>query len=309
MAARAVVFAYHDVGVRCLSVLLAHGLEIELVVTHRDDPQENPWFASVEQLARIHGLTTAAPAGPADLATRIERLAPDFIFSFYYRHMLPATMLATARRGSYNMHGSLLPKYRGRAPVNWAVLRGERETGATLHEMVAKPDAGGIVDQMAVPILPDDTAHEVMRKVTTAAEIVLDRTLPSLLAGKARVRPQDLAHGSYFGKRTPEDGRIDWHLSGARIHDLVRAVAPPYPGAFCDVGGRRLRILRTRRLNDRAPPGSASLGVDSWGRLVARCTDGAVLHVLECDLEGEPLSADNLRKRLQREDLPLEGNP
>ncbi|HUP96360.1 MAG TPA: formyltransferase [Usitatibacter sp.] len=305
--ARAVVFAYHDVGVRGLSVLLAHGIEVELVVTHRDDAGENIWFASVEELARIHGLTTAAPAGPSDVATRVERLAPDFIFSFYYRHMLPAPMLAAAQRGAYNLHGSLLPKYRGRVPVNWAVLHGERETGVTLHEMVAQPDAGRIVDQMAVPILPDDTALDVMRKVTVAAEVVLDRSLPRLLDGSVQPVAQDLARGSYFGGRKPEDGRIDWKHPAPRIHDLVRAVAPPYPGAFTDLAGRRLRILRTRRLPDRAPPGKASLGVDSWGRLVARCVDGGVLQILECELDGEPLAADNLRKSLGREDVPLEG--
>ena len=108
------------------------------------------------------------------------------------------------------MHGSLLPKYRGRAPVNWAVLHGERETGATLHYMTGKPDAGDIVAQQAVPILPDDTAREVFDKVTVAAEIVLDRALPALIAGTAPRRPNRLAQGSYFGGRQPEDGAIDW---------------------------------------------------------------------------------------------------
>jgi len=311
LTASAVVFAYHDVGVRCLGVLLEAGVVVRLVVTHDDDPGEDVFFASVRELARRRGIEVEAPVdanAPAFVA-RLQAIAPDFIFSFYYRHLLPPTMLAAALRGAYNMHGSLLPKYRGRAPVNWAVLHGERETGATLHEMVAKPDAGGIVDQMAVPILPDDTAHEVMRKVTTAAEVVLHRTLPALLAGKARAVPQDLAAGSYYGGRKPEDGRIDWRQPGGRIHDLVRAVAPPYPGAFSDLGGWRLRILRTRRLMDRAAPGTATLGVDSWGRLVARCVDGTVLQLLECELEGAPLVADNLRKRLGREDVPLEGNP
>jgi folate-dependent phosphoribosylglycinamide formyltransferase PurN len=169
MGATAVVFAYHDVGVRCLSVLLAHGLSIPMVVTHRDDPNENMWFASVEKLARAHDLEIHKPEDPGELAGRLARLAPEFIFSFYYRHMLPPSILACARRGAYNMHGSLLPKYRGRVPVNWAVLHGESETGATLHEMVEKPDAGGIVDQMAVPILPDDRALDVFRKVVTAS--------------------------------------------------------------------------------------------------------------------------------------------
>jgi methionyl-tRNA formyltransferase len=206
------------------------------------------------------------------------------------------------------VHGSLLPKYRGRVPVNWAVLHGERETGATLHAMVAKPDAGGIVDQMAVPILPDDTALDVFRKVTFAAEVVLDRSLPKLLEGRANPIPQDLARGSNFGGRRPEDGRIDWSQPGQRIHDLVRAVAPPYPGAFTEVAGRRLRILRTRRIPDRAPKNAACLASDSWGRLVARCNDGTVLHVLETDLDGEVVTADNLLERLGNDPLPL-GEP
>ena len=305
MAATAVVFAYHDVGVRCLSVLLAHGIDVELVVTHRDDPRENVWFASVEELARVHGLPTATPEAPAEVEARVAALKPDFVFSFYYRHMLSQTVLSAPKRGAYNMHGSLLPKYRGRVPVNWAVLNGERETGATLHAMVAKPDAGGIVDQMAVPILPDDTAADVFRKVTLAAEIVLDRALPKLLDGRANAVPQDLARGSYFGGRKPDDGRIDWSQPGQRIHDLVRAVAPPYPGAFTDVGPGKLRILRTRRLPDRGPRGQASLASDSWGRLVARCADGTVLQILDNDLDGEPVTANNLRERLGDDPAPL----
>ena len=305
MAARAVVFAYHDVGVRCLSVLLAHGVDVALVVTHRDDPRETIWFGSVERLAREQGLAVATPGDPAEVAARVASLAPDFLFSFYYRHMLAAPLLASARRGAYNMHGSLLPKYRGRVPVNWAVLSGERETGATLHEMVAKPDAGRIVDQLAVPILPDDTAHDVLRKVTVAAEMVLDRSLPALLDGSARPVAQDLANGSYFGARRPEDGRIDWKLAGRRIHDLVRAVAPPYPGAFSDAGAGRLRVLRTRLLTERGAPGAPTLASDASGRLVARCADGAILQILECDLDGEPLRAENLRECLGRDPLPL----
>ena len=273
MPARAVVFAYHDVGVRCLSVLLAHGVDVQQVVTHRDDPRENIWFGSVERLARERGIAVAHDE-PPDFAT-------DFIFSFYFRHMLPAAVLARARRGAYNMHGSLLPKYRGRVPVNWAVLHGERDTGATLHEMVAKPDAGGIVDQMAVPILPDDTAHDVFRKVTVAAEIVLDRALPAILDGSAKPRAQDLSSGSYFGGRKPEDGRIDWSRAAREIHDLVRAVAPPYPGAFADIGGRTLRVYRTRMLGEAAAATPGPVVTETAEGLVARCGDGKLLRILE----------------------------
>jgi methionyl-tRNA formyltransferase len=293
MSASAVVFAYHDVGVRCLSVLLAHGLEIPLVVTHRDDPRENIWFASVEKLARDHGLAVATPDDPSEIVLPLRAASPDFVFSFYYRHMLPPAVLAAARRGAYNMHGSLLPKYRGRVPINWAVLKGERETGATLHQMTAKPDAGGIVDQMAVPILPDDRAVDVFRKVTTASEIVLDRALPGLLDGSAKAVPQDLSKGAYFGGRKPEDGRIDWKKGAKEIHDLVRAVAPPYPGAFSTLEGKGLRILRTRVLQEPTARGAATLQAEG-GRLVARCADGARLHILECELDGQPFTASHL---------------
>src|SRR5512146_1001898 len=149
----AVVFAYHNVGVRCLSVLLAQGLEVKLVVTHQDRPGENIWFDSVEALARKHALPVITPenANEPSLLARIRALQPDFLFSFYYRNMLAPELLAAARRGAYNMHGSLLPKYRGRVPVNWAVIMGETETGATLHYMTEKPDNGDIVAQQAVP--------------------------------------------------------------------------------------------------------------------------------------------------------------
>jgi methionyl-tRNA formyltransferase len=307
MSARAVVFAYHDVGVRCLSVLLAHGVDVALVATHRDDPRETIWFGSVERLAREHELPVETPDDPnaSGFTARVATLAPDFVFSFYYRHMLAPAVLALARRGAYNMHGSLLPNYRGRVPVNWAILRGERETGATLHEMVAKPDAGRIVDQMAVPILPDDLAFDVFRKVTVAAELVLDRALPRILDGTATLREQDLARGSYFGGRKPEDGRVDWSGHARAIHDLVRAVAPPYPGAFTPLAGARLALLRTRVIDATSAPTRPALSLDAAGRLVARCGGGGTLQLLDAALDGAPLDPDSFRGRFGAAAVPL----
>jgi methionyl-tRNA formyltransferase len=112
--------------------------------------------------------------------------------------------------------------------------------------MAAKPDAGAIVAQTSVPILPDDTAQEVFDKVTVAAEQTLWRVLPALLAGEAPHLPNDLARGSYFGGRKPEDGRIDWSKPAAQVYNLIRAVAPPYPGAFTDIGENRFVIARAR---------------------------------------------------------------
>jgi methionyl-tRNA formyltransferase len=274
--ANAVVFGYHDVGVRCLGVLLEAGVEVPLVITHRDDPRERIWFASVAAMARAKGIETLLDPEPAALPGRVHAAAPDFIFSFYYRRMLPAGVLALAKRGAYNMHGSLLPKYRGRAPVNWAVLHGERQTGATLHEMVAKPDAGRIVDQESVPIGPDDTAAEVFGRVSDAAETVLRRSIGPLLAGTARLRANDLAAGSYYGGRRPEDGRIDWTKSAREVHDLVRAVAPPYPGAFCE----RLNIYRTQ-MTEHSAPGRQPGPYRERGEWFALCGDGKVLRLVE----------------------------
>ena len=283
----AVVFAYHNVGVRCLKVLLAHGVRVPLVVTHEDDPGETLWFARVADTAAEYGIPAITPrdANEPAVVARIAALAPDFLFSFYYRRMLQAPLLALPPRGALNMHGSLLPRYRGRAPVNWAVLNGERETGASLHYMVAKPDAGDLVAQTAVPILPDDTAREVFDKVTVAAEITLDRALPGLIAGTAPHVALDLAAGSYFGGRTPADGRIDWTQDAKRIHDLVRAVAPPYPGATTTLAGRPARLLRTRVSapgGSRQPPRMALRD----GQLVADCGGGGQLFVRELEVDG-----------------------
>ena len=275
MEAQAAVFAYHDVGVRCLRVLLEAGVRVPLVVTHRDDPAERVFFGSVAELARSRNLELLVDPPIEHLMGRLG--SPDLIFSFYYRRMLPPGLLAAARRGAFNMHGSLLPKYRGRAPVNWAVLKGETETGATLHEMVAKPDAGRIVDQEPVPIGPDETAGEVMAKVAVAAEAVLRRSIHNLVSGKARLKPQDLSKGSYFGGRRPEDGRIDWSNSALQIHNLVRAVAPPYPGAFTE----GMKILRTRIEPARKALRSGPYQED--GEWFAGCGDGKVLRLLEVE--------------------------
>lgn len=293
----AVVFGYHEVGVRCLSVLLAHGIDVRLVVTHEDQPQELIWFGSVAEVARRNRIESIAPAEVDHaLLARVASIAPDFIFSFYYRSMLPAALLALARRGALNMHGSLLPKYRGRVPVNWAVLHGERETGASLHYMVEKPDAGDLVDRMAVPILPDDTAGDVFRKVTVAAEVVLDRSLPGLVAGTAPRLPMDLAAGSYFRGRRPQDGRIDWSLPAAAIHDLVRAVAPPYPGASTEIAGQPARVLRTR-LAGHDPAAERRRLQPDGDRLRVCCSDGGVIEILELELNGKGVSAGEFASR------------
>lgn len=299
MKPRAVVFAYHNVGVRCLQVLLARGVDVALVVTHEDSASENIWFGSVAQVAAEHGIDVITPADPKspEVHDAVVKAAPDFIFSFYYRHMLPVQLLALAKRGAYNMHGSLLPKYRGRVPTNWAVINGETETGATLHEMAAKPDAGAIVAQTPVPILPDDTAAQVFDKTVVAAEQTLWRVLPALLAGEAPHLPNDLAAGSYYGGRKPEDGRIDWAQPAARVYNLIRAVAPPYPGAFTDIGEHRFIVARARLVPETGAPGVSPQKLAEFRSLPPglRVTDNALFGV--CG-DGRAIAVHELRHRL-----------
>jgi methionyl-tRNA formyltransferase len=287
----AVVFAYHDVGVRCLSVLLAHGVRVPLVVTHADDPNENIWFGSVKRLAELHKLPVVTPEQPGDdLASSVEALKPDFLFSFYYRFMLGERFLKAPGHGALNMHGSLLPKYRGRVPVNWAVIHGERQTGASLHYMELKPDAGDLVDQQAVPILPDDTAGQVFAKVTVAAEQVLDRSLPALLLGKAARKRLDLKSGSYYGRRRPEDGRIDWSQPAWTVHNLIRAVAPPYPGAYSSAGGKPLRLLGSHYPDEPAKHRKPTLYAER-GRCYADCGDRKRIEILQLEWDGRTMDA------------------
>ncbi len=305
---RAVVFGYHDVGDRCLRALVSGGWDVPLVVTHRPDPEEQQWFADVAMTAADYGIPVLTPESSdmSGVERTLAQVRPDFIFSFYYRWMLGDAVLSRARRGALNMHGSLLPKYRGRAPVNWAILNGEPETGATLHYMTSKADAGDLVDQLAVPILVDDTASDVMRKVACAAETVLVRSLPHLASGDAPRLPQDLTAGNYCGRRTPEDGRIDWRWPAPRIHNLVRAVAPPYPGAFGEVGGKRWDIHRTLWVKGRTETNRLPRLFEENGACYVGCSDGGVLRLMQVMADGQPVQLTELARRLAGRPLPLQ---
>ena len=285
----AVVFAYHNVGVACLNVLLQHNIDVQLVVTHTDNPSETIWFDSVEHLARANAIPTLTPDDPnaAAFVARLQALSPDFIFSFYYRNMLSPVVLATAKRGAFNMHGSLLPKYRGRVPINWAIINGETETGATLHEMVEKPDAGRIVGQQSVSIGADETAQEVFEKVTRAAASVLDAALPGLVDGTAKLTAQDLSKGSYFGGRRPQDGVIDWRAPAESIHNLVRAVAPPYPGATTRIKDELVKITKTKRMPAALIHTNPSYVNVANDKVIALCGQGSMLRVLEAEIDGQ----------------------
>ena len=273
---KTVVLAYHNMGCAGIRALLRNGFEIQAIFTHTDDPAETIWFESVADLA----LELDIPVYAADdinhpmWVEKIRALAPDFLFSFYYRDIVHKPILAIPRLGCLNLHGSLLPKYRGRAPINWVLVNGERETGVTLHYMTEKADAGDIVCQQAVAIADDDTAATLNTRMVQAAGEMLDQHLPSLQAGTAARTPQDNTQATYFGRRTPADGCIDWNRPCRDIGNLVRAVTRPYPGAFTHRGLTRFTVWSARPAT--ASAGQAPGTVLSTDPLVIACGDGAL---------------------------------
>ncbi|ETK17712.1 bifunctional UDP-glucuronic acid decarboxylase/UDP-4-amino-4-deoxy-L-arabinose formyltransferase [Pseudomonas sp. FH4] len=244
MSSKAVVFAYHDIGCAGIEALLNAGYEIAAVFTHADDPKENTFYGSVAQLCARHGIPVHAPedANHPLWVERVAKLNPDFIFSFYYRNLLGEALLATARQGAFNLHGSLLPKYRGRAPANWVLVNGETETGVTLHRMVKRADAGAILAQQTVMIERSDTGLTLHAKLREAATQLLRDALPQLAQGKLSETAQDESQATCFGRRTPADGKLHWQKPAEQLFNLVRAVTQPYPGAFCAVGEHKLIV-------------------------------------------------------------------
>ncbi|WP_407362928.1 bifunctional UDP-4-amino-4-deoxy-L-arabinose formyltransferase/UDP-glucuronic acid oxidase ArnA [Pseudomonas luteola] len=273
---KTVVFAYHDIGCAGIEALIAAQYEIAAVFTHADDPNENRFFASVAQLCARHGIPVHAPEDVNHplWIERIRQLEPEFIFSFYYRHLLSEDILAMARKGAYNLHGSLLPRYRGRAPANWVLVNGETETGVTLHRMERRPDTGPIVSQSRVAIAQDDTAHTLHAKLREASRQLLVEILPRLAHGDVQEVTQDDSKASYFGRRTPADGELDWTRPASELYNLVRAVTQPYPGAFSFVGDRKLIVWQAQAVDTRhdQKPGA----VVSLDPLRIACGDGVL---------------------------------
>ncbi len=276
-AMKAVVLAYHNIGCRGIEALLRHGFDVCAVFTHKDDPGENLWFESVAELAASKGIPVFAPddINHPLWVRRIKQMQPDILFSFYYRKMVKPEVLEIPPAGCLNLHGSLLPRYRGRCPINWVLIHGEKETGVTLHHMTAKPDAGDIVGQKKIAIADDDTAKSLFAKAEKATVELLDDVLPRVLKGTARRVAQDESKATYFGGRRPEDGQIDWTQNAKDIRNLVRAVARPYPGAFSFVGDRKCLFWSVTQVPDQGSavaPGTI-LSIDP---LVVQCGGGTL---------------------------------
>ena len=278
------LFAYSEVGSACLEYLIRDGANVAVVYTHEDDPQEEIWFRSAKEKAQKNSIEVRTPTKiEQDEIDFLRQLRPELIFSFYYRAMIPKEVLEIPKLGAYNMHGSLLPKYRGRACVNWAVINGEKETGATLHVMTEFADRGDIVAQKSVPIALEDTAYDVFLKITDASKSILASCLPSLERGTAERFPQDESKATKFGRRRPEDGEIDWSSSAVEIYNLVRALTHPFPGAFTIWDGKKVFIWKAIPDEGKSEPGKI---ISESPMLVG--TGHGLLKILKLQTEGEP---------------------
>ncbi len=293
---KAVAFAYHNMGITGLDALKRGGFEIRAVFSHTDDPGENCWFGSVAKWAEENCIPLFCPetVNTPDWIRQIADLDPGAIFSFYYRNLIAGEILRIPPAGAYNLHGSLLPAYRGRCPVNWVLINGEKTTGVTLHHMVEKADAGDIVGRKAVEIDFADTAFTLSGKLCMAADALLRETLPLIKNGAAPRIPQEQSAGSYFGGRCPEDGRINWHWPARRIYNLVRAVTYPYPGAFALFpDGRKMIVWWGLPVKEAGLSGVPGM-VETRGDDAVVVTGKAGFRLMDVELDGAKLSGRKL---------------
>jgi len=293
---KAVVFAYHNIGMVGLEALVQEKFDIRAIFSHLDDPDENLWFGSVAEWGKKNQIPVYCPqnVNTPEWIEKIRNISPEVIFSFYYRNLLSRDILMIPSAGSFNLHGSLLPAYRGRCPVNWVLVKGEQRTGVTLHHMLEGPDAGDIVGQKEVVIEFEDTAATLYQKLCVKAKELLEELLPLIKKGIAPRVAQNLRQGSYYGGRRPEDGKIDWGWPVMQIYNLVRAVTEPYPGAFTHLPeGETLLIwwaLPEKGSVSKAPVGGLEFEEDG---VFVRALDGR-LRLLDIEVGKERMKAHKI---------------
>jgi methionyl-tRNA formyltransferase len=279
----AIVCAYSSVGTAALEGLLEAGVEVLALYTYPQAADET-WFTPPAVPAQARGIPVhMAPAFNEDAvyeAIRAQR--PDFLFSFYFREMIQARFLELPRLGAYNLHGSLLPRYRGRAPINWVLLKGETETGVTLHAMTPKPDDGHIVAQARLSIAWDETALSLTEKAAAAGRSLVRKAIPGLVDGSAqRIDQRTLGPSTYFGGRKPADSRLDFGMTAQEAFNQIRAVADPWPNAFLETPLGVVKVAWALPCAEPCPPGSFRLASDG---VLLGFADGALhIHTLRQD--------------------------
>jgi methionyl-tRNA formyltransferase len=286
-AMRVVFLGNHTVGVTALSALLDVA-DVTGVIAHPTDPEDGVRYASVYDFAVARGLPVIRARGrDAVVPAFLAQAAADLLWITDYRYLLPSELLTSAPYGAVNLHPSLLPRYRGRAPLNWAILHGEREVGLTAHVVDAGMDSGDILTQHRLVLDDDEDVGHALERLMPLYDALPREIVRGLETQSLRRVPQDHALATTFPARTPADGRVQWAAPARHIHNLVRAVAAPYPGAFTRLDDRRVTIWRTRPVEceDAAPPGTI-LSVQD-GVPTVQCGHGA-LALVQTDADDIP---------------------
>jgi methionyl-tRNA formyltransferase len=289
---RVAFFGNHTVGVRALEAIAASD-EVVGVVCHPPDREDGVRYESVHDFACSRGWKTLRGKGRDDSVYEfVGKVRPDLLWITDHRYLIPPQLINAASQGGVNLHPSLLPKYRGRAPVNWAILQGESELGSTAHFVDEGMDSGDVIAQKRYTLSPEQDVGDALNLLCPLYSQVTREVLQSFHRGQVPRTPQDHSQATVFPRRTPEDGLIDWKKPAREVWNLVRAVAVPYPGAFSFVAGEKLVVWKARPATMADPRGVPGEILEiAAGDVTVRCGDTALL----CAVERNSAAAEKLR--------------
>jgi methionyl-tRNA formyltransferase len=273
-----IVFGYGELGMAAAETLLDAGARLAAIVVPSNRSGDDVDRMAAFAVQRAVPVRVQPPRrAVAAFVRQLEDAAPDVIAVWSYSMILPPAVLAVPRRGAVNVHGGVLPEYRGGHVMQWALINGEQETGATLHYMDAGVDTGPVIADSRFPIHPDADAAQVRTALKAHGSALLRRWWPEIAAGTAPRTPQDEARARYWPMRTVEDGRIDWTLPSEQICRLVRALVCNEPGAFVEVDGQPVSIRAAHAVSLPAAARAGDVGAPEAAGVPVQSRDGAVM--------------------------------
>jgi len=270
---KAVVFGVREFACVGLEELLALEVEVPLVVTYPRGAADAPGYRVLAEVARTRGIpvTTPPDASGRPLLDWVRGLKPDCLFSFHYAHAIPRSLRAVARKGAFNLHLSLLPRWRGRDPIPHVILAGDPEAGLTLHEMAEEFDRGDVVGQVRFPVAPRETATTLYEKSLAASRALLRKTVPLIQQDRTPLAPQDEVRATVVPAAEPRR-RLDRTASVDRFDRTVRAFARPFGGAKIPCGGETVLVLAGEP--DEGEAGIPIPLADGMYRILRLCYEG-----------------------------------
>lgn len=292
---KVVFFGNHTVGIKALSAI-SETEEIVGVIAHPQDPEDGVRYSSVYEFAIQHNWKVIRSTGRnSKLEKFIKETQPDLLWITDYRYIVPSSLISLAPLGAVNLHPSLLPKYRGRAPVNWAILNGEHELGLTAHFVDEGMDTGDIIEQIAFLITEKQNIGDILEILYPLYENITQVVLNYFHTGHIPRYPQEHSRATIFPRRRPEDGLIDWTQSNRSIHNLIRAITHPYPGAFTFWKGTKIMIWSSTLLPSKTAAGVPGEVISSNPNNFFVCTGLGTICINSAEIActGEPIILKN----------------